>query len=95
VTYKKDIADQRESPARPIARKLLQRGAVVSYHDPYVESWQVDGRDIPRAATPTAAADLTILLQEHSDYDLADIAAKAHLLFDTRGKLSGDTVFPL
>ena len=25
VTYKKDIADQRESPARPIARKL--RGA--------------------------------------------------------------------
>jgi len=95
VTYKKDIADQRESPARPIARKLLQRGAVVSYHDPFVESWQVDGRDIPRAATPTAAADLTILLQEHSDYDLADIAAKAHLLFDTRGKLSGDTVFPL
>ncbi|HEX3958578.1 MAG TPA: nucleotide sugar dehydrogenase, partial [Trebonia sp.] len=36
VTYKKDIADQRESPARPIARKLLQRGAILSYHDPYV-----------------------------------------------------------
>ena len=52
VTYKKDIADQRESPARPIARKLLQRGAVLSYHDPFVESWQVDGRDIPRAASP-------------------------------------------
>ena len=52
VTYKKDIADQRESPARPIARKLLQRGAVLSYHDPYVDSWQVDGRDIPRAASP-------------------------------------------
>ena len=95
VTYKKDIADQRESPARPIARKLLQRGALLSYHDPYVDSWTVDGRDIPRAATPTAAADLTILLQAHSVYDLADIAAKAHLLFDTRGKLSGDSVFPL
>ena len=52
VTYKKDIADQRESPARPIARKLLQRGAVLSYHDPYVDSWQVDGRDIPRADSP-------------------------------------------
>ena len=50
VTYKKDIADQRESPARPIARKLLQRGAVLSYHDPFVDGWQVDGRDIPRAA---------------------------------------------
>jgi UDP-N-acetyl-D-mannosaminuronate dehydrogenase len=95
VTYKKDIADQRESPARPIARKLLQRGAVLSYHDPFVESWQVDGLDIPRAASPTEAADLTILLQPHSTYDLAAIAARAHLLFDTRGKISGDSVFPL
>jgi len=95
VTYKKDIADQRESPARPIARKLLQRGVVLSYHDPFVESWQVDGRDIPRAASPAADADLTILLQAHSDYDLADIAARVHLLFDTRGKLSGNSVFPL
>ncbi len=95
VTYKKDIADQRESPARPIAHRLLQRGAVLSYHDPYVESWQVDGRDIPRAAAPTAAADLTILLQAHTAYDLADIAAKARLLFDTRGKIAGEGVCPL
>jgi UDP-N-acetyl-D-glucosamine dehydrogenase len=95
VTYKKDIADQRESPARPIARKLLQRGAAVSYHDPFVDSWQVDGRDIPRAAAPTAAADLTILLQPHSSYDLAGIAARARLLLDTRGQLSGNSAHPL
>jgi UDP-N-acetyl-D-glucosamine dehydrogenase len=92
VTYKKDIADQRESPARPIARKLLTRGARLCYHDPYVTSWQVDGREIPRAGSPLAEADLTILLQAHSSYDLADIAARAHLLFDTRGQLSGDSV---
>jgi UDP-N-acetyl-D-glucosamine dehydrogenase len=95
VTYKKDIADQRESPARPIARKLLQRGAVLSYHDPFVPSWQVDGRDIPRAESPAAEADLTILLQAHSSYDLPGIAGNARLLFDTRGTLSGDSVYPL
>jgi UDP-N-acetyl-D-glucosamine dehydrogenase len=95
VTYKKDIADQRESPARPIARKLLQRGAVLSYHDPFVESWQVDGKEIRRAAAPDEAADLTILLQAHSGYDLAGIAASAHLLLDTRGTVSGDFVYPL
>jgi nucleotide sugar dehydrogenase len=96
VTYKKDIADQRESPARPIARKLLQRGAVLSYHDPYVESWTVDGRQVPRAQAPTDDADLTILLQAHSVYDLQEVAARAHLLFDTRGqRLPGDSVFPL
>ena len=95
VTYKKDIADQRESPARPIARKLLQRGANLTYHDPHVDNWQVDGRDIPRAASPVADADLTILLQAHTAYDLDDIAAKARLLFDTRGKISGESVYPL
>jgi len=96
VTYKKDIADQRESPARPIARKLLQRGAVLSYHDPFVDGWQVDGRDIPRAAAPVTDADLTILLQAHTQYDLQDIATRSHLLFDTRGqRLSGSSVYPL
>ena len=84
VTYKKDIADQRESPARPLARKLRARGADVSYHDPYVTQWLVDGRDIPRAASlVTLFARLPILLQAHTGYDLADIAAKSRLPFDT------------
>jgi nucleotide sugar dehydrogenase len=88
VTYKRDIADQRESPARPIARKLTARGADVRYHDPYVEQWQVDGRDISRAVdldTAVAAADLVILLQPHSSYDIGAIAGRARLLLDTRG----------
>ncbi len=88
VTYKKDVADQRESPARPIARKLRARGAAVAYHDPYVPAWQVDGEAVPRAAdlqAAVAAADLVILLQAHRDYDLARIAATARLLLDTRG----------
>ena len=88
VTYKRDIADQRESPARPIARKLRARGAAVAYHDPYVTEWQVDGEAVPRAAdlqAAVAAADLVILLQAHQDYDLAPIARTARLLLDTRG----------
>ena len=88
VTYKKDIADQRESPARPIARKLRGRGATVAYHDPYVPAWQVNGQDVPRAFDLPAAveaADLVILLQAHRDYDLEWIAASARLVLDTRG----------
>ena len=78
VTYKKHIADQRESPARPIARKLRARGAAVTYHDPYVLAWQVGGQAVPRASdlqAAVAAADLVIVLQAHRDYDLARIAA--------------------
>jgi len=88
VTYKRDIADQRESPARPIARRLKARGADVRYHDPYVPAWQVDGQDIGRAddlETAISAADLVILLQPHGCYDLAAIAGQARLLLDTRG----------
>ena len=88
VTYKRDIADQRESPARPLARKLLARGARLSYHDPYVPSWLIDGRSIPLADDLEAAladADLVILLQAHQAYDPAQLARAARLLLDTRG----------
>jgi UDP-N-acetyl-D-glucosamine dehydrogenase len=88
VTYKKDIADQRESPTRPLARKLLARGAQVSYHDPYVPGWQVDGQSIPRVddlAAALAAADLVIVLQAHSCYDPGRLTRTARLVLDTRG----------
>jgi UDP-N-acetyl-D-glucosamine dehydrogenase len=88
VTYKRNIADQRESPARPLARKLLARGAQVSYHDPFVPAWQVDGQPVPRAKdllAALAAADLVILLQAHSSYDPAEVTRASRLLLDTRG----------
>jgi UDP-N-acetyl-D-glucosamine dehydrogenase len=91
VTYKKDIADQRETPVRPIARKLRARGARLAYHDPYVAQWWVDGQPVRRATDLDAevrGADLTILLQAHSGYDLGAIARGAHLLLDTRGAVA-------
>jgi UDP-N-acetyl-D-glucosamine dehydrogenase len=92
VTYKRDIADQRESPARPIARKLRNRGAAVAFHDPHVPQWQVDDVAVPRAEDLDAAvatADLVILLQPHEAYDIAEIARSARLLLDTRGAAPG------
>jgi UDP-N-acetyl-D-mannosaminuronate dehydrogenase len=88
VTYKKDIADQRESPARPLARKLRGRGAIVSYHDPRVPHWLVDGQPVPHQddlESALAAADLVILLQPHACYDPALLTRAAKLLLDTRG----------
>jgi UDP-N-acetyl-D-glucosamine dehydrogenase len=90
VTYKQDIADQRESPAQPIARRLLARGAVLSYQDPHVPAWAIDGRPVRRVTdldTDIVTADVVILLQNHSEYDLPQLAASAKLFLDTRGKL--------
>ncbi len=92
VTYKPDIADQRESPARPVAKRLLELGADLSYHDPYVPIWEVNGLRLECVPDPLAAArdaDLVLLVQPHTTYDLDAISAAALLLFDTRGKLAG------
>ncbi|MYJ76896.1 MAG: nucleotide sugar dehydrogenase, partial [Caldilineaceae bacterium SB0670_bin_27] len=36
AAYKPDVADARESPALDILQRLLQKGAQVRYHDPYI-----------------------------------------------------------
>ncbi|MFG3495353.1 nucleotide sugar dehydrogenase [Streptomyces sp. NPDC047928] len=88
VTYKPDLADQEGSPAPEIARHLMDLGAAVSYHDPYVPDWRVRDVPVPRADSlyeAAAGADLTILLQHHRTYDLQGLSVKAQLLLDTRG----------
>jgi UDP-N-acetyl-D-glucosamine dehydrogenase len=95
VTYKADVPDVRESPARPIAAELLARGADVTYHDPHVPGLDVGNRSLCREPDPYAAAataNLTILLQDHRDYDLMTLANASRLLLDTRGKISGSRV---
>ena len=103
VTYKADIADQRESPVRPLARELLSKGAIVQFSDPYVSTWNVDsehgdhdGDTILNRVSDTDAAvkdaDIVVLLQNHKDFDLTKIAANAKFILDTRGVLSGDNV---
>ncbi|GGV74710.1 MULTISPECIES: nucleotide sugar dehydrogenase [Streptomyces] len=88
VTYKPDLADLQGTPAEEIAERLTGLGASVSYHDPYVPTWSIGDRPVPRADAlyeAVAEADLTILLQHHRTYDLQGLSVKAQLLLDTRG----------
>lgn len=90
VTYKENISDQRESPAVPLARRLLSWGADLSYHDPYVPSWRpvAGGGELASVADAYAAArdaDLVVLLQAHRDYDLEQMVSAAGHFLDTRG----------
>lgn len=87
VTYKPDIADQRESPAVPLAQQLIAKGATVQYFDAKVSDW----RAVPEASrvddldAAVAAADLTVLVQNHKTFDVDALASKALRFFDTRG----------
>ncbi|MCZ6917618.1 MAG: nucleotide sugar dehydrogenase [Gemmatimonadetes bacterium] len=90
VAYKKDIADVRESPALDIIRLLLQRGAEVRYHDPYVPAINEEGQPLASVAlTPeeVRAADCVILATDHSDLDYGMLRAEAKSTVDTRNAL--------
>src|SRR5262245_3408242 len=67
------------------------RGAVLSYHDPYVAERRVDEQAVRRAADVSAEvppANLVILLQDHAACDLDRTDRDAQLLLDTRGRLA-------
>ena len=91
VTYKPNIADERESPAVPLAKVLLHNGAHVVFHDPLVKDWTMLAGQVPRVDDldeAIAQADLTILLQNHTAYDVDALAARALSFLDTRGTVT-------
>ena len=87
VAYKKDVDDPRESPSAEVMRLLARRGAAVSYHDPLVPRFQEHGSDlesVPLTAEALDAADLVLILTDHSAVDYAFVARHARLVLDTR-----------
>jgi UDP-N-acetyl-D-glucosamine dehydrogenase len=95
VTYKKNIADDRESPVLHIAEKLLGMGADLEYRDPFIEAYEVGGSVLKSAGRYLDAAGeaaLTVLLQDHDAFDLDELARSAKAVFDCRGRMRGPRV---
>lgn len=91
VSYKADISDTRESPAISVARNLSTKGATLSYHDPFVNHFVVDGTPLERldsVESSIALFDCVVFLQSHSTYDVDLLAQSAVRFVDTRGSAS-------
>jgi len=88
MSYKKDIPDWRESPALKILDLLMQDGAVIDYHDPYVPSFQDEhGRvrhSIPMTTQAISGADCVLITTDHSQTDWDFVVRNARLVVDTR-----------
>ena len=87
VAYKPDIDDLRESPAIDIIGLLLEKGAEVNYHDPYIpevhhNTWRLES--IPDLAKRVAQADCVVVVTNHSQYDYPTILETAQLIVDSR-----------
>lgn len=94
ITYKPDVADCRETPAIPLARRLIDWGATVSYHDPLISSFSFESnaplsRSVEDIYSSAADADATIILQHHLEYDIETLVNSARLIIDTRGIVAG------
>lgn len=90
AAYKADIDDVRESPALDIIGLLIQKGARVEYHDPYIPSLKHDGwsLDSVQDLMPSVQqADCVVIITNHSVYDYALIMENASLIVDTRNAL--------
>lgn len=87
VAYKRGVGDTRESPALDVLSKLREKGADVSYADPYVPSIAL-GDEVLKAVEPTeqeiARADCVLILTDHLQFDYRMIVETAQLVVDTR-----------
>jgi UDP-N-acetyl-D-glucosamine dehydrogenase len=88
VSYKKDLADWRESPSIHIISRLLSDGVDISYHDSFVPTISIDSRifnSIPLNNETLASPDLVIIATDHSEIDYVNLVNNSRAVLDTRG----------
>ena len=83
VAYKPNVADVRETPAELVINELVSQGAIVTWHDPVVGSWNA------AESSDLGGSDIGIVVTLHDVMDKLKVAASAPYVFDTTGKLSG------
>jgi len=90
AAYKKDIDDMRESPSLKLIEIFRERGAQVSYNDPYVlklpktRKYNYDMHSIKLNKASLKKFDVVVLSTDHSDYDYKFIAGNSKLIVDSR-----------
>ncbi len=93
LSYKKDVDDLRESPSLTIIELLQNRGANVSYNDPYFPSVGRGRKyDLNMTCAPLDRLeqyDCVMIVTDHSDYDYQRIVRESKLVVDTRNATEG------
>jgi len=87
VAYKKNIDDMRESPALDVMRLLEQRGAIVTYHDPYVPTFREDGHTMNGVELTDDAlqnSDAVVIVTDHDNVDYQRVVDLAPVVVDAR-----------
>ena len=92
LAYKKDVDDPRESPSFELIELLLARGAVITYHDPFVPV-APKMRHHPELPAMTSVdltpellrqQDCVLIATDHSSVDYSEVVRHAAMVLDTR-----------
>jgi UDP-N-acetyl-D-glucosamine dehydrogenase len=81
VAYKPNVADTRETPAELVIEELKKAGAIVTWHDPVVQSWH-GGQ-----SSKLGGSDIAIVVTMHESVSAESVLASAPYVFDTTGKV--------
>jgi UDP-N-acetyl-D-glucosamine dehydrogenase len=90
VAYKRDVNDVRESPALHVIKMLLDKGAKVTYSDPFAPTIREEGMELnetPVRQALEAGTDCVVLLTDHSAFNYQEIVHLAPMIVDTRNAL--------
>ncbi len=90
--YKRDVGDERESPAFKLTELMEERGATTAYHDPFVpvipetrEHPSYSGRrSLTWSEVIGGDFDAALICTDHSDIDYEALVAAVPLVVDTR-----------
>jgi UDP-N-acetyl-D-glucosamine dehydrogenase len=99
VTYKKDVGDLRESPSIPIIVNLRAKGAMIRYHDSFLDTVNLSDshtdvgsqilHSVPLTLEELHEADCVVVLTDHSDVNYHEVSKHSSLIIDTRNALRG------
>lgn len=92
VSYKKDVADIRESPALDVIELLRVKEARISYHDPYIPSFKINQCTYKNSRLTTGLLhkqDCVIIATNHSVFNISHIVRHSDLIIDARNATKG------
>ena len=81
VAYKPNVADTRETPAELVIEELKKAGAVVTWHDPVVNSWH------GAQSSDLGGSEIAVVVTMHDVVSSKSVLASAPYVFDTTGKI--------
>lgn len=94
IAYKKNVDDNRETPAAEIIERLAEMGADLSYHDPHLpkfpemRKYDLSMESVPLTADVLSSSNCVLIITDHDAVDYELVGEHAKTIIDTRNAMA-------